>query len=72
MIADWFFIKNFANFYYQNLQLDFAVEVAHYNFVRIHPFYDGNGRGARILMNLFFIKNNIRRPSVKPSNGASI
>lgn len=30
--------------------------VAHYNFVRIHPFDDGNGRGARILMNLVFIK----------------
>jgi len=31
--------------------------VAHYNFVRIHPFDDGNGRGARILMNLILIKN---------------
>ncbi len=30
--------------------------VAHYNMVRIHPFDDGNGRGARILMNLIFIK----------------
>ena len=30
--------------------------VAHYNFVRIHPFDDGNGRGARILMNLVFLK----------------
>jgi Fic family protein len=30
--------------------------VAHYNFVRIHPFDDGNGRGARILMNLILIK----------------
>ncbi|MDP8238451.1 MAG: Fic family protein [Candidatus Hatepunaea meridiana] len=30
--------------------------VAHYNFVRIHPFDDGNGRGARILMNLIFMK----------------
>lgn len=26
--------------------------IAHYNLVRIHPFDDGNGRGARILMNL--------------------
>lgn len=30
--------------------------VAHYNFVRIHPFDDGNGRGARLLMNLILIK----------------
>ncbi|MDM8551990.1 Fic family protein [Desulfobacterales bacterium HSG2] len=29
---------------------------AHYNMVRIHPFDDGNGRGARILMNLILIK----------------
>ena len=26
--------------------------IAHYNFVRIHPFQHGNGRGARILMSL--------------------
>lgn len=31
--------------------------IAHYDFVRIHPFDDGNGRGARILMNLILIKN---------------
>ncbi|MDO4697690.1 MAG: Fic family protein [Pasteurellaceae bacterium] len=30
--------------------------VAHYNMVRIHPFDDGNGRGARLLMNLILIK----------------
>ncbi|MGH7496640.1 MAG: Fic family protein [bacterium] len=32
--------------------------VAHHNFVRIHPFDDGNGRGARILMNIVLIKKN--------------
>lgn len=31
--------------------------VAHYNFVRIHPFDDGNGRGARILMNMILLKH---------------
>ena len=30
--------------------------VAHYNLVRIHPFDDGNGRGARILMNLILLR----------------
>ncbi len=30
--------------------------IAHYNMVRIHPFDDANGRGARILMNLILIK----------------
>ena len=30
--------------------------VAHYNMVRIHPFDDGNGRGARLLMNHIFMK----------------
>jgi len=30
--------------------------IAHYNLVRVHPFDDGNGRGARILMNLILIK----------------
>lgn len=30
--------------------------IAHYNFVRVHPFQDGNGRGARILMNLLLIR----------------
>jgi Fic family protein len=30
--------------------------ILHYNLVRIHPFDDGNGRGARILMNLVLIQ----------------
>jgi Fic family protein len=33
--------------------------VAHYNMVRIHPFDDGNGRGARLLMNLIFMKKGL-------------
>lgn len=34
-----------------------AAALAHYEFVRIHPFDDGNGRGARILMNLVLIRS---------------
>lgn len=35
----------------------YIAAIAHYNLVRIHAFDDGNGRGARILMNLILLKN---------------
>lgn len=35
----------------------YIASIAHYNLVRIHAFEDGNGRGARIIMNLILIKN---------------
>jgi Fic family protein len=31
--------------------------IAHFELVHIHPFVDGNGRAARLLMNLILIKN---------------
>jgi len=31
--------------------------LAHYKFVAIHPHYDGNGRTARLLMNLMLMQN---------------
>ncbi|MCP4714558.1 MAG: Fic family protein [Deltaproteobacteria bacterium] len=33
--------------------------VAHHNIARIHPFDDGNGRVARMLMNLIFMKKGL-------------
>jgi Fic family protein len=32
---------------------------AHYRFVKIHPFYDGNGRTARLLMNWVLLRNQL-------------
>ncbi len=40
----------------QNINPILLSATAHYNMVRIHPFDDGNGRGARILMNLILMK----------------
>ncbi len=39
--------------------------LAHYDFARIHPFDDGNGRGARILMNLVLLRHGYP-PAVVP------
>jgi Fic family protein len=42
--------------------------IAHYNMVRIHPFDDGNGRGARILMNLILLHKGYFPAVVKLEN----
>jgi Fic family protein len=45
-----------------------VASVAHYNMVRIHPFDDGNGRGARILMNLVLMKKGFPPAIIKNEN----
>jgi Fic family protein len=43
----------------------------HYRFVRIHPFDDGNGRGARLLMNYILLKNNLPPVIIKSYDKAN-
>ena len=48
-------IRDFNGLYRANMSEDEALEAyvrAHTSFVRIHPFFDGNGRLARLLANL--------------------
>lgn len=39
--------------------------LAHFELVRIHPFIDGNGRTARLLMNYILLKNNFAPALIK-------
>ncbi|WP_223233387.1 Fic family protein [Chitinophaga sp. CF418] len=40
----------------------------HYNFVRIHPFDDGNGRLSRLLMNYVLLKHNLPPVVIKSAD----
>ena len=49
------------DWYNSNIKLLHPVQLAgefHYRFVCIHPFDDGNGRVARLIMNYILLKNN--------------
>jgi len=53
-------MNEFFEWYYKNKKKMSIAELAawaHYKFVHIHPFIDGNGRTARLLMNLILIQN---------------
>ncbi len=43
----------------------------HYKFIRIHPFDDGNGRTARILMNFIFLQNGFPPVIIKTDDKAN-
>jgi len=53
-------MNEFFEWYYKNKKKLSIAELsawAHYKIVHIHPFIDGNGRTARLLMNLILIQN---------------
>ncbi len=49
----------------ESLHPAIIASIAHYNFVWIHPFDDGNGRGARILMNLILMQSGFQPAVIK-------
>ena len=49
-------LVNWINTPFNGLHPLLIAAVAHYNLVRIHAFDDGNGRGARLFMNLILLK----------------
>jgi Fic family protein len=44
---------------------------AHFRFVAIHPFSDGNGRAARLLMNLLLLRGGYPPVAVRPEDRKS-
>ena len=53
-------IEDMVSWYYENYSKLSVPELAawiHFKFVHIHPFIDGNGRTARLIMNLVLIQH---------------
>lgn len=54
-------LKEFFSWYNKNKKIEHPVELAalaHYKFVKIHPFGDGNGRISRLITNFILHKHN--------------
>ena len=54
-------MNDLLDWYNENKEIQHPVQLAaefHYKFVCIHPFDDGNGRVARLIMNYILLKNN--------------
>ncbi len=52
-------LLSWINSNFENNSINHVVQagIGHYEFVRIHPFIDGNGRTARVLATLILIRN---------------
>ncbi|MCU7209644.1 Fic family protein [Turicibacter sp. 1E2] len=53
-------MKELLDWYHENKETMHPVKLAalfHFKYVYIHPFLDGNGRSARLLMNLILLRN---------------
>ena len=64
------FLRDFFTWYKKSIKKIEPVELAgmaHFRFINIHPFGDGNGRVARLLMNYVLIKNNYPPLNIKYS-----
>jgi Fic family protein len=61
-------MRELVLWYLENNKKEHPLVVAsllHYQFVSIHPFDDGNGRVARLLMNYVLLKNNLPMVVIK-------
>ncbi|RXZ80931.1 Fic family protein [Paenibacillaceae bacterium] len=64
-------MEQLMQWYNDNAEIVHPVELAaefHFRYVHIHPFSDGNGRTARLLMNLILMKNGFPPAIVKAAN----
>ena len=63
------YLCSWINDSYDEVHPILLASIAHYNMVRIHPFDDGNGRGARLLMNLLLIRTGFPPAIIKNETG---